>query len=444
VPSDFFVTSLDWSADGSSIAVGTQDGYVAIHDSAAGKQHVRSSQVQPITVIDWSPDASQLFSGSWDSVVRIWPRDLQSPQLQHFMPLQPGTLEWNADQTLCVVNETHSGRQLELRDQNGRFVREFPLPYPQLTNVAWSPDGRWIAIAPDQTKAVSIWNAQDGTVTATVPLEESPAIQLAWNSQSNRLAIGFISSTLRFVDLSGKVSSITNLPHQPRSIDWKPNSSMLAVVYEQANTSHVLQFWDADSLQSLPLTIPVTGYLNRIRWCPIGNRFAILVNHQPLIWDVDLRRAAVCTGHPGSCVDLCWNPDGHHLATVGRDKTTKIWNADGDCLQTLTGHRGWLTRVQWGKTDHLITSELDWVQHRWNAKTGRLQQTFIWLPNQNFLSLGPTGEILYSSSDALSQIKIVVERPTEQQKHAVPEFCSWEEFERLLGFPPLRPSPLPN
>ena len=65
-----------------------------------------------------------------------------------------------------------------------------------LSQVQFSPDGRWIATA-SFDKAVKLWDGLKGSFVATLRAHVGPVYQLAWSSDSRLLVSGSKDSTLK-------------------------------------------------------------------------------------------------------------------------------------------------------------------------------------------------------------------------------------------------------
>ena len=51
-------------------------------------------------------------------------------------------------------------------------------------------------------------------------------------------------------------------------------------------------------------------------------------------------------GHKGYINRIAWSPDGQTLASLSRDKTIRLWDAEtGELCQTLEGHSNRASRV---------------------------------------------------------------------------------------------------
>ena len=68
-----YITSIDWSPDGSRLATGSGDGTVRVwHPATETVIRTNCGHKDGVLAVHWSRDGSRIASGSSDGTVRIW------------------------------------------------------------------------------------------------------------------------------------------------------------------------------------------------------------------------------------------------------------------------------------------------------------------------------------------------------------------------------------
>jgi WD40 repeat protein len=219
-----------------------------------------------------------------------------------------------------------------------------------VSKVAFSPNGRFIAAATDET--VQIWNADDHRRIIQIGTNWPPRgwsqQALAWSPDSQRVAVDGPDGRMDIYNArTGTLLGSFTSPHQPTSslfdLAWSAQD-YIAIAYA-GNRVEVLRAADYHLLYTFE--VPPTGLqsqwntVNAVSFTPDGSLLAAASSdgHVRLWRMVDGIAENDIFAHERPIRSIAFNPAGSVLASGGDDTLIKLWSVDTGILQsTLAGH----------------------------------------------------------------------------------------------------------
>ncbi|MHC4473543.1 MAG: WD40 repeat domain-containing protein, partial [Planctomycetota bacterium] len=218
---------------------------------------------------------------------------------------------------------------VKLRDAATGEVRGEVRAEPSARSLAFSPDGKTLAIGGDHGSVV-LWNLAAGRVRRReeLPTEQrGHLVSLAFSPDGSVLAVGPQNALVYLMDPAGKrPSRVVEPGYWPlfkSQLSFAPDGASLLCV---GSTAVVLDTATWEVRRELP-TDP-SGRANGIgAWSPDGRTIATATGDGPVrLWDAATGKAVgALDGHDGRVTRLAFSPDGKRLATGGSDTTVMVW-----------------------------------------------------------------------------------------------------------------------
>ena len=182
--------------------------------------------------------------------------------------------------------------------------------------------------------------------------------------------------------LNSRLRLVLNHDDFVQTAEWSDDSSKILT----AAGDGTVRMWDALSGEELKRI--TEGAPNLGRWSP-DERSILTVNEEDLtakVWDIATRseRYTLDLENIDSGIDINryewepWSPSGDRILMYFGDGSVRIWNADnGETLQTLTGHQGWVSEALWSPGGNLIASSgrEDGQVIVWQVESGKALHT---------------------------------------------------------------------
>jgi WD40 repeat protein/tRNA A-37 threonylcarbamoyl transferase component Bud32 len=138
------------------------------------------------------------------------------------------------------------------------------------------------------------------------------------------------------------------------------------------------------------------------------------------IWDYKTGQCLqTLYGHAGNITRLELLPD-DTLASISSDKTVKLWNINtGQCLQTLQGHTGSITAFLQLPNGTLVTGSTDKTIKFWNVNSGQCLQSITLDKGQHVSALAslPDGTLLMSLNRTPDDSYLFIKKNEEEEIH---------------------------
>ena len=273
-----------------------------------------------VVAVAWSHDGTRIATSDQDGGLRVW--DATTGELRRTYPQVRNTFNvaWSPNgRFLAVV--TGDGVAI-LLEQTGAILHRLPARGNAYV-AGWSPNGEHV-VTGNADRAVQVWNAHNGELVFTVSDHTAPIRSATWSPDGSKLLTAGEDGTARIFDgKTGQHLKTFDLHRRPlHSATWSPDGKEILT----SGPGHQLQIWSVGNGQLLR-SLPATGAAHSA-WSPGGESIAVVGEDVRILDAKTGSLTHTFKGHTRLVWCLAWNPDGRRLLTGSWDGTARVWDAE--------------------------------------------------------------------------------------------------------------------
>ncbi len=255
-------------------------------------------------------------------------------------------------------------------------------------DIAYSPDGKWLATAsgdPGIYGIARLWIAEPGGGGKPVrDLVETQDVvfAVAFSPDSKKVATAGADRTIRVfaVDTGKMLTQIEDHADWIFGIAFSPDGKRLA----SASRDKTSKVFDLEKKESL-VTFPAHAQpVYTVSFQPDGKGIATGgEDNRVRIWSPDGEGKPIreLGGFGGAVFKLRYSPNGQNLLVAGADKAVAVYDAKGSQTRRLQGHTDWIYSLAISPDSKTVASgSWDGEVRLWNLADGKPLRTIVAAP----------------------------------------------------------------
>jgi WD40 repeat protein len=389
------VLSLNFSADGEKIALGSQDNIIQILNSEGILEMKLGGHTDSIFDVNFSPDGQYLLSASKDRTVRLW--DLKTTLLNTLYGHTSSIWSVNFSPDGKMFASGSVDKTVRLWNADGTFRQELKGHEDTVYGVSFSADGKKLVTSGDD-KTVKIWDSATGKLLHSLNIHGAKLIYATFSPDQNLLATLGWDNKIKIwqwnnTDNPKLLHVLEGHKGTVWSIAFSPDSQSIA----STSNDQTVRIWNVNSGQNVHTMEAHTNGGLSVAYSPDGKQIGSAGKDGNLkLWNAQTGalEQVILVAPDVWIFGMTFSPDGKAIATANADKTVKIMDrASGKLLKTLSGHTAEAYALTYSPdSKKIVSAGRDNTLKLWNAETlsfnELVQRGCVLL--ENYLESSPT------------------------------------------------------